>query len=89
MGMIEDLYEGEVSFAEDFGYSRDGEWDRLREESEVIRQHILKALDDKQKEELSELMELRSQMAVLEIDRMFAYGFRAGAKLVIDIYKEE
>lgn len=88
MGLIEDLFNNATSFAEGFGYSSDREWRMLNEESEELILRLDNLLNNEEKLLFKNILEIRLRMSGLELDRMFVYGFRMGARLVADIYNE-
>ena len=88
MGLIEDLFNNATSFAEGFGYFSDREWRMLNEESEELILRLDNLLNNEEKLLFKNILEIRLRMSGLELDRMFVYGFRMGARLVADIYNE-
>lgn len=88
MGLIEDLFNNATSFTEGFGYFSDREWRMLNEESEELILRLDNLLNNEEKLLFKNILEIRLRMSGLELDRMFVYGFRMGARLVADIYNE-
>lgn len=87
MGMIEDLYSNPTSFEEEFGYPYNNEQRIMGEDCEDLRLRLCSFLTDEQKEILEDILDLKVQISAYELERMFAYGFRLGAKLIMDIHK--
>lgn len=87
MGMIEDLYSNPTSFEEEFGYPYNNEQRIMGEDCEELRLRLYKLLTDEQKELLDDIFDLKVQMSSYELERMFVYGFKLGAKLIMDIQK--
>ncbi|SHJ96978.1 hypothetical protein SAMN02745248_01456 [Hathewaya proteolytica DSM 3090] len=88
MGLIEDLFNNATSFTEGFGYPSDREWRMLNEESEELILRLDNLLNNEEKLLFKNILEIRLRMSGLELDRMFVYGFRMGARLIADIYNE-
>ncbi len=88
MGEIKDLYNNAASYAEGFGYPNNPEWHRLTLELMEATEELSKELNDKQKPRLEEIKELYLQSYGLELDRMFVYGFKCGARLIMDVSTE-
>lgn len=87
VGMIEDLYSNPTSFEEEFGYPYNNEQRIMGEDCEELRLRLYKLLTDEQKELLDDIFDLKVQMSSYELERMFVYGFKLGAKLIMDIQK--
>ena len=89
MGMIEDLFNEATSFAESFGYPYSKEQHLLGEKSEELMLRLNKILNDEENKLFEDILELKLKVSGLELDRMFVYGFRMGARLTIDVFKED
>lgn len=87
MGMVEDLYNNPTSFEEGFGYPYHNEQRIMCEDCEELRLRLYKLLTDEQKELLDDIFDLKVQTSSYELERMFVYGFKLGAKLIMDIQK--
>lgn len=88
MGGIKDLYNNALSYAEGFGYPHYPEWARLRTELGQVIGELSEDLTDKQKKKLQEIEQLHIQFGSLELERMFIYGFKCGARLIVDVSAE-
>lgn len=88
MGEIKDLYNNAVSYAEGFGYPHYTEWSKVRTQLGQALEELSQDLTDEQKKKLKEIEELHIQSGSLELERMFLYGFKCGARLIMDIKSE-
>ena len=88
VGELEELYNNATSYAEDFGYNTSDEWRTLTEEIADLLVDLSSVLDDMHKEKLEQLHSLHIKQTGMEIDRMFFYAFKSGARLIMDIKSE-
>lgn len=88
MGEIKDLYNNALSYSEGFGYPHYGEWAKIRLELQGVIAELSEGLNDRQKQKLQEIEQLYIQSSSLELERMFIYGFKCGARLIMDVSTE-
>lgn len=86
--MIKDLFNEATSFAKGFKYPYDREGRMLNDNYEELLLRLNSLLKQEEKEILEDVLDLEMKIAGFELEQMFTYGFRAGARLVIDIYAE-
>lgn len=82
---LKDLYNNAFSYAEGFGYNTSNEWKDLVKQSKDLLEELSSVLDDTQREKLEQLRSIYIKQTSIEIDRMFFYAFKRGARLVMDI----
>ena len=87
MSSIQDLYDGEVNPREYFGYSTDSSFLRIQKEVAELENELLNNISEKEQKVYQEIKGKRLTLHNLEQQRMFAYGFRTGSLLMVDIFK--
>lgn len=85
---IKDLYNHALSYSEGFGYPHYGDWTRVHTELQEVIQELTVELTDRQKQRLQEIEQLHIRASSLELERMFVYGFKCGARLIMDVSTE-
>ena len=88
MGMISDLYNGNVCPFENIGYPDNDDYKEVVGEIERLENLLLDKLDEEQKDLYTMVISLRSTREILELERTFVDGFRIAALLVIDIFSD-
>lgn len=88
MDELKDLYGKAFSYAEGFGYNTSDEWKVLTGESKGLLEELSANLDEGQIEKVEYLKSIYLKQTSIEIDRMFLYAFRCGARLIMDIKSE-
>ncbi len=85
--MIQELWYGNIVPQEDGIFNKP----ELRELLGYVARHrgeLEESLTEKQKELLDKMMDNRNEYDSLAEAAVFAYGFRLGAKLMLDVLKE-
>lgn len=86
MGFIEDLYAGNVTPMENFGFSEVPEYKALMQEVLVKEVNFMGTLKKEQLVDYQQIKAIREEIFNLEQARLFEYAFRMACLLVIDIY---
>ena len=89
MGMISDLYKGDILEFECAGYADSDEYRGLVDNVAHAEQLLLQQLTDEEKALYQVIHDDRVAMMMLEQEYTFVTGFRLGALLMADIYNEE
>ena len=87
MGSIQELYDGELNVREFFGYSTDSSFLHIQKEVAELEKELLSNISEKEQKVFQEIKAKRLTQHSLEQQRMFAFGFRMGSLLMIDIFK--
>ena len=88
MNTIQDLYYGRVSPYE-MSISTASEYQKLKALADKNEDLLRESLSDEQKELLDKLIESVTDISSISERDMFIAGFRLGAKLMIDVMKNE
>ena len=85
MGMIADLYYGELSPFENMGYSDSEGYKELVDDIERLEKMLFEKLSDEEKNLYINLTAARTTRENMELGRTFINAFRLGALLLIDV----
>ena len=88
MGLISDLYNGDISLFENAGYSASEEYRKLVYEIQVLETALLDRLNEEERAMYETLINQRSNLHIIEMDTTFVNAFRLGALLMIDVYND-
>ena len=88
MSTIQDLYYGRISPYE-MSISATPEYQKLKALADNNEDMLRKTLSDEQKELLEKLTECITDISSISERDMFIAGFRLGAKLMINVTKDE
>lgn len=89
MGFIDDLYAGNVTPMENFGFSENPEYKALMQVVSDKEDSFMGTLEKEQKVSYQEIKSIREEIFNLEQSRLFEYAFRLACLLAIDIYHEK
>ena len=89
MGMIRDLYYGDVSPLADMGYPGSEEYIDLVGEIENFEKLLLTRLSEEDRELYTNLCFARTARENMELERTFVEGFRVATLLMIDVYSDK
>ena len=84
MQILEDLYVGDVRPGER-SFKRNSQYGRALEESSDAADRLIAVLSDEQKKLFEEYMDAQREVMVLTDAEAFIYGFRLGAKIMMDV----
>ena len=84
MQILEDLYVGDVRPGER-SFKRNSQYGRALEESSDAADRLIAVLSDEQKKLFEEYMDAQREVMVLTDAETFIYGFRLGAKIMMDV----
>lgn len=85
MGFIKDIYDGEMSGAEDFGFNGSSEFRQLQAKKAEAIEKIEAELEEDKKRALELILETNYKIGSIELSRMFEYAFRLGFTAASDI----
>ena len=84
MQILEDLYVGDVRPGER-SFKRNSQYGRALEESSDAADRLIAVLPEEQKKLFEEYMDAQREVMVLTDAETFIYGFRLGAKIMMDV----
>lgn len=84
MQILEELYIGNVRPGER-SFKRNSQYGRALEESADATDRLVAVLSDEQKKLFEEFTDAQREVMVLTDAETFIYGFRAGAKIMMDV----
>lgn len=85
VSFIKDIYDGEISGVEDFGFNGSAEFRQLQSKKADAINQIEAVLDEDKKKVFGIILETECKIGKIELSRMFGYAFRLGFKAAIDI----
>lgn len=88
MGMISDLYNGNVCPFENIGYPDNDDYKEVVGEIERLENLLLDKLDEEQKDLYMMVISLRSTREIMELERTFVDGFKIASLIVIDVFTD-
>lgn len=88
VGFIKDIYDGEISGAEDFGFNGSSEFRQLQAKKADTLEKIETGLAEDKKKLLDLLLETEHKIGSIELSRMFEFAFRVGFTAAMDIMKK-
>ncbi len=84
MQILEELYIGNVRPGER-SFKRNSQYGRALNESADAADKLIAALSDEQTKLFEEFMDAQREVCVLNDAETFIYGFRTGAKIMMDV----
>ena len=84
MQILEDLYVGDVRPGER-SFKRNSQYGRALNESADAADRLIEVLSEDQKKLFEEYMDAQREVMVLTDAETFIYGFRTGAKIMMDV----
>ena len=84
MQILEELYIGNVRPGER-SFKRNSQYGRALSESSDALDRLIAVLSDEQKTLLEEFLDAQREVSVLTDAETFIYGFRTGAKIMMDV----
>lgn len=84
MQILEELYVGDVRPGER-SFKRNSQYGRALNESADAVDRLIAILSDEQKKLFEEYMDAQQEVMVLTDAETFIYGFRTGAKIMMDV----
>lgn len=84
MQILEELYVGDVRPGER-SFKRNSQYGRALSASADAADRLIAGLSDEQKKLFEEYMDAQREVAVLTDAETFIYGFRTGAKIMMDV----
>ena len=84
MQILEELYIGNVRPGER-SFKRNSQYCRALSASADAADKLIAALSDEQKKLFEEYMDAQREVSVLTDAETFIYGFRTGAKIILDV----
>lgn len=88
MQILEELYVGDVRPGER-SFKRNSQYGRALNESADAADRLIAVLSDEQKKLFEEYMDAQREVIVLTDAETFIYGFRTGAKIMMDVLMDE
>ena len=88
MGLISDLYNGDIAPFENAGYAATEEYKLLVDDMQTLENLFLSRLKEEDKIMYETLVNQRSSLNIIELDTTFVNAFRLGALLMIDVYND-
>lgn len=89
VSFIKDIYDGEISVAEDFGLNESTGFRQLQTIKSEIVEKIEAGLSDDKKKLLGQLLEAVHKIESIELSRMFEFAFRVGFTAALDIFQNK
>ena len=84
MGAISELYRGRISAPTDIKVRAD-QYDALNARADALHSQISDGLAADKAEKLEELIDIHRQMEAITSEDSYTRGFRAGARLMLDM----
>ena len=84
MQILEELYVGDVRPGER-SFKRNSQYGRALDESVDAADRLIAVLSEEQKKLFEEFMDAQREVMVLTDAETFIYGFRTGAKIMMDV----
>ena len=88
MGMINELYHGDICPLENFGYSKDQIYTDLVEDTQRIENKLLSGLSEEEKQLYQTVKDSRTELGNMEIERMFEVAFKMGFRFGVELFQE-
>lgn len=66
-----------------------GEYAEIIEKSNDLKDKLFGSLNKEQKEQLKTFLSVNEEIYCVKLVRKFNEGFRLGAKMMVDVYKDE
>lgn len=86
VSFIKDIYDGEISGSDDFGFNGSTEFRQLQTKKGEIIEEIEVGLAEDKKKLMVQLLEAEHKIGNIELSRMFEYAFRVGFTAALDIF---
>ena len=88
MGMINDLYHGNINPIENFGYPKNQTYTDLVEDIQKIEDSLLSSLEEKEEKVFMTIKQNRTELNNMELERMFEFAFKLGVQLGAELFQE-
>ncbi len=85
--ILQDLYEGRIYPSEQYGPTSEY-YKKTREEYQKHYDDFKSKLDDTLVKEFENILREKCDVIDIELSEMFTYGFKIGAKMMIEILQE-
>ena len=89
LSFIKDIYDGEISGIEDFGFNGSSEFRQLQEKKAEAIEKIEAGLEEDKKKVLELILETNYKIGSIELSRMFEYAFRLGFISALDVLNKD